>query len=109
MSVHIRSTVSTVLATVVVAGMFLTGSAADLLPRVAVAPTVLAAYATGPVLSECTSCHGSDWCRHCGGTGAAGGNPDYSHGKSCHSCGGTGTCQDCLEPEPLVLIPGGKR
>lgn len=109
MSVRIRSTASTVLAAVAVAGMFLASPAIDSRPRVAVASTTLAAFATGPVMSECTSCHGSDWCRHCIGTGAAGGNPDYSHGKSCHSCGGTGTCQDCLEPKPLVLIPGGKR
>jgi hypothetical protein len=109
MSVRIAPTASTALTVAVVAGMFVTAPTAGSRPRVAVAPVALSAFTSGPVMSECGSCHGSDWCHHCGGTGAAGGNPGFSHGKSCHGCGGTGTCQHCLEPEPLVLVPGGKR
>ena len=109
MSVLFRSTAATALAAAVIAGMCVCAPAVGSSPPVAVAPVVLSASAVGPVMSECGSCHGSDWCRHCGGTGAAGGNPDFSHGKSCHGCGGTGTCQHCLEPEPLVLVPAGQR
>jgi hypothetical protein len=74
------------------------------------APVVLTAFAvrSGPVMShECPQCGGSDHCRHCIGSGAAGGNPLYSN-KSCRACGGTGSCQSCLDPEPLYVIPGGK-
>ena len=79
-------------------------------PRSSTAPVTLAAVAaqSGPVLShECPDCGGSDHCKHCIGTGAAGGNPLYST-KSCRACGGTGSCQSCLDPEPLYLVPSGK-
>ena len=109
MSAPIGSTAATALAAAAIAGMFFSAPSTDSRPPVAVAPVVLAAFSSGPVMSDCGSCHGSDWCQHCGGTGAAGGNPGFSHGKSCHGCGGTGTCQHCLEPEPLVLVPGGLR
>lgn len=75
------------------------------------APLTLTAFAvqTAPRLShECPDCGGSDHCKHCIGTGAAGGDPFYSK-ESCKYCSGTGSCQSCLDPHPLVLVPGGKR
>lgn len=80
------------------------------LPPTATSPIVaLTAFAAAvPVLShECPDCGGSDHCKHCIGTGADG-SPLYPHG-SCSKCKGTGTCQSCLEPEPLKIVPGGKQ
>ncbi|HZS21062.1 MAG TPA: hypothetical protein VFA63_08745 [Pseudonocardiaceae bacterium] len=97
-----RAFVVFVLPIVVAMGLFATMQLSA--PFTALASVPGNAVFGGPVMSECKSCHGSDWCQLCGGTGARDGNVH----KSCHGCGGTGSCQDCLEPHPLVLIPGGK-
>lgn len=50
---------------------------------------------------RCASCHGSDWCTHCGGTGAGGGPR-----TTCPACQGTGSCQDCIDDEqPVQPLP----
>lgn len=53
---------------------------------------------SGPAMTECKGCGNSDWCRHCSGSGQGNSGPQ----SSCSSCKGTGTCQDCLEPEPIT-------
>lgn len=60
----------------------------------------LTAFVTGygSVMTKCKGCGDSDWCRHCVGTGQGHGGPS----STCSSCKGTGTCQECLEPEPIT-------
>ena len=99
-----RALIAAVLPTILAIGLFISMQISTPSTALAGAPADLKTV-SGPVMTECQSCHGSDWCHHCDGTGLHNGNLD----QNCHGCGGTGSCQDCAPPHPLVLLPGGKR
>lgn len=92
--------------TALTAGLFLaatfTPSAMTGPPLVDTGPGAHLVSLTRPAPGHrCASCHGSDWCTHCGGTGAAAG----PH-TTCPACQGTGSCQDCIDDEqPLQPLP----